>query len=673
MKPTLFLVPLILMVTFPVFADENILQLNDVFVSSPLSLKNAATVMPINIIEGKQLRLKSQNSIGEMLKDELGIHNASFGSGVGQPVIRGQSGSRVRVLQNGIGSLDVSSLSPDHANSTEPLLAEKVEVIRGAATLLYGSGAIGGIVNIIDKRIPEKLSEQNFTTALEQRFKSVNDETSTVLSHDGQWKKLAWHLDGFYRQRDNVEIAGMAINSRAENASSSTEGFIANSDGKSWSSTIGASWIDDWGFIGFSANYLNNEYGIPPAGEEVRINLKQARYDMKAEIKQPFAFAKSLKLRLGVNDYQHNEIEEDGTVGTQFLNDAVEGRVELLHQPFAFIDQGVIGVQVQSKQFSALGAEAFVPPSDIQSYGVFAVENVFYNDWTYEFGLRVEHQSIDAQGFQTKSHTPISASVSALWALNESQNFGLSFGFAQRAPDVQELFSNGVHFATRSYEQGNTNLSEESAFNLELNFDADYDWAKVSLNLFHSWNLDYIHQHNNGSVFSLNNERFQVQCAANDECLAVLESRQTDARFYGFEAQIVIPAWESDFANLDVSLFSDYVRGKFDNGNDVPRQPPLRYGLQLDYSDNNQLAANLRFTRVEDQNRVGLNEATTQGYFLLSTAINYEMDLSENSTLLMFLKGNNLLNENSRNASSFLRNFAPEAGRGVELSFRIQF
>ncbi|MDQ7091106.1 MAG: TonB-dependent receptor [Methylococcales bacterium] len=665
-----FFIFLILLPSFIFASEKDPLQLEDVVVSSPLMQKKAATVLPINILEGDALRLKTGNSIGDTLKHELGIHNASFGAGVGQPVIRGQTGSRVRVLQNGLGSLDVSNLSPDHANSTEPLLADRIEVLRGPATLLYGSGAIGGIVNVLDNRIPDRL-KKSLETALEQRFNSVSNETSSVLKHDGSSGKFAWHLDGFYRQRDNITIAGNAVDESVAGAFNS-HGFMANSDAESWSGTVGGSWVDDWGFIGFSVNYLDNQYGIPPSAEEVRIALTQTRYDMKAEIKQPFAFVDSLKLRLGVNDYQHNEIEESGEVGTTFENDGVEGRVELLHQPFLFIDQGVLGFQMQSKQFSAVGEEAFVPPSDILSYGIFAVENIFYKNWTYEFGFRVEQQSIQAEGWDKKTHTPVSASASALWDVDDENTVGLSFSYAQRAPDVQELFAQGVHFATHSYEKGNANLSVETAYNLELNFKTDYDWVSAELNLFHSWNKDYINQYNKGEFFNLETEIVQSNCSVTDVCLSILETRQSHARFYGFESKIQFPVWDSEQLAMDLTLFGDYVRATFDEGGDVPRQPPLRYGVQIDYNNQQNLSANLRFTRIENQNHAGDHESNTRGYFLLSSAAHYQMDF-KHSKLILFAKGNNLLNKNSRNASSFLRNFAPEAGRGVELGLRISF
>ena len=658
---------------FSLMANEQIIEMKDLLVFSPLKNKKTTTLLPVKILEGYELEMKMANSIGETLKQELGVHNASFGAGVGQPVIRGQTGSRVKVLQNSLGSLDVSNLSPDHANSTEPLLARSIEIIKGAASLLYSSGTLGGIVNVLDNRIPEKLPEDSFNSIFEQRFNSVSDETSSVLSHDGHIDNFAWHLDGFYRQRNDVSIAGSAINEAVETTVSNTEGFIANSEAKSWSGTLGASWIDDWGFVGFSVNYLDNHYGIPPVDEQVRIDLKQTRYDMKAEINQPFSGVKSLKFRLGVNDYQHNEIEADGLIGTKFLNDGVTGRVELAHQALGFVDQGVIGFQIDSIQFSAIGTEAFIPPSEIDTYALFALESLFLGDWQYEIGLRAEHQRIAAEGFQNKTHTALSASMSALWTMDKAHNLGLSFSYAQRAPDVQELFANGVHFATRSYSQGQRDLKLESSYHLELNFTGNYQWGSTEINLFHSWTQNYIHQQQTGQLYNLDDEFFTSFCATNASCLPVLSTRQNNAHFYGFEAKILLPVWESDFANIDVSLFGDYVRGKFSDNRNVPRLPPLRYGLQLDYNDKNNLSAHLRFTHVEAQNHAGDNESPTSGHLLLSTAVNYQHELTKKSELILFVKGNNLLNENSRNANSYLRNFAPEAGRGVELGFRISF
>lgn len=650
---------------------KDIQQLDSIVISAPLHNKLVETAHPVNILQGEELKTKLSNSIGDTLKQELGVHSASFGAGVGQPVIRGQSGSRVKVLQNSLSSLDVSSLSPDHANSTEALLAKRIEVLRGPATLLYGSGAIGGIVNVIDNRIPSYIPENIQQTAIEQRFNTVSDEWSHVLAHDGGLEHIAWHVDGFFRERNNVSIDGSAVDQSLEMTDFNSRDYISNSDARSWSGTAGFSWVGEDGYIGFSANYLDNNYGIPPSDEAVRIDLQQARYDMKAEWRGPIDFFEALRLRVGVNDYEHAELESNGAAGTVFNNDAVEARMELVHHEFAFIDHGVFGFQVQTREFSAMGEEAFVPEADIHSYGFFTVEDIHFEDWIFEFGLRVEQQVIDAKGSSEKTHTPVSASISALYNLTEQASASLSFTHSQRAPDVQELYAQGVHFATRSYEQGDSQLKEETSYNLEFSLQAEYDWLRASLNLFHNWNENYITQINSGSFFDLANEVFQSNTCV--ECLPVMQTRQLDARFYGFESELTLPVMANSFGELDVTLFGDYVRGRLVNANDVPRMPPLRYGMQVSYKGFNAWNGNIRLTRGEKQHNAGQNETDTENYLRLDAMLSYKVNLAKTNELLIFAKGNNLLDEEIRNSTSFLRNFSPEPGRGAELGFRLSF
>jgi iron complex outermembrane receptor protein len=273
-------------------AEENILELDEVVVTGPLQEKVSESAVPVTVLSDEELRLKVGHSIGETLKNEQGITSQSFGPGVGTPVIRGQSGPRVRVLNNGIGSNDVSAISPDHATSVEPLLAERIEVLRGPATLLYGSGAIGGVVNVIDNRIPGKLPDKMLGGALEQRFDSVADETSTVMKIEGGKGNLAYHLDGFYRDRSNLDIGGSAIDVDAAQATDptldviqNTKGYIDNTSAHAISGSAGVSLVGDPGFAGVSINRLENNYGIAPdgsGGESVRIDLKQSKYDFKA-------------------------------------------------------------------------------------------------------------------------------------------------------------------------------------------------------------------------------------------------------------------------------------------------------------------------------------------------------------------------------------------------------
>lgn len=649
-------------------AEEPSTTLETVVVSAPLSQKVSETARPVTVLSDEDLRMKAGHSIGETLKQELGITSQSFGPGVGSPVIRGQAGPRVRVMQNGIGNNDVSSLSPDHANSVEPILAERVEVLRGPSTLLYGSGAIGGVVNVIDNRIPGLVPEKLINFAGEQRYDSVSDETTSVMKLDGGKGNIALHLDGFYRERGNVHIGGEAIDERAARATDpslagvdpiqNSRGVINNTQAHSVGGTAGVSFVGEAGFVGASINRLENNYGIPPdgaGGDPVRIDLKQTKYDFKGELNQPFAFAEALRLKFGYTDYQHVELE-GGVPGTTWTNQSYESRLELAHKPLGPL-RGVWGFQSINSDFAAFGEEAVVPQSKIDTYGLFAVESFDLGSVTYELGARVEHQSISPQGGKTRGDLPVSGSASALWKIDDRNQLSLAVTQSQRAPQVQELYSNGVHAATRSFEVGDPNLKKEISYNLDLGYRFREEWVKAEFNLFHNWISDYIYQQRTGAL---------------EEGLPVLQSRQADAIFKGFESKLVFPLMENHYGLVDLTLFGDYTRGEFVRGGDVPRMPPLRYGFQLDYAQAD-WSANLRLTRGEAQTNPDQNESTTAAYLLLGVGAQYQVKAFQQASLTLFAKGNNLLNENIRNSTSYLRNFAPEPGRGAEVGIRISY
>lgn len=668
--------------------SEHVQELDNLIITTPLGESTANTALPVSILSGDELRMKAASSVGETLKNEPGITSQSFGPGVGQPVIRGQSGSRVHVLQNGLGSLDVSSLSPDHANSTEALWAERIEVLRGPATLLYGSGAIGGVVNVMDNRIPDHVPEKVVEGAIEQRYNTVNEGKSTAFKLDGGKGMLAWHLDGFYRDSINLQIPGSAVDETAaaeehddhEEHQESSQGRLLNSNTRARSGTAGFSLVGDKGFIGVSINHLDNNYGVPPGAHEheheeeagsesVRIDLQQTRYDMKAELYEPFEFADSMRMRLGYNDYQHAEVE-NGVAGTVYNNEGFESRVELIQKPWAFFDHGVIGVQTKNSEFSALGDEAVVPKSDINSFGFFTVQDIHTEYLTYEMGMRVEQQWIEPEDRAESSHTPVSFSASALWSITEQDSIKLMFSRSQRAPDIQELFSNGPHLATASYELGDTGLIEETSHNLELGLHIDRDWVQADFNLYHNWVQEYITQINNGMFFDHDAETIVANCAG--DCLPVFLSQQKDAEFQGFEAQVTVPVLRNDYGQLNSQLFADYVRGRFTDGSDIPRMPPLRYGMELAWTHTDWMA-NIRITRAERQDNPGINETETDGYWLLNLGANYRLHAGEHVDMLWFVKANNLLDDEIRNSVSYLRNVAPEAGRGAEMGLRIEF
>jgi iron complex outermembrane receptor protein len=648
-------------------AEQNIIELDEVVVTGALQEKVSESAVPVTVLSDEELRLKVGHSIGETLKNELGITSQSFGPGVGTPVIRGQSGPRVRVLNNGIGSNDASSISPDHATSVEPLLAERIEVLRGPASLLYGSGAIGGVVNVIDNRIPGKLPERMLGGAVEQRFDSVADETSTVMKFEGGKSNLAYHLDGFYRGRNNLDIGGQAIDVNAAQATDPTlnviqnpQGTINNTSAHAISGSAGVSLVGDPGFAGISINRLENNYGIAPdgTGETTRIDLKQSKYDFKSELKNPFHFAEALRMKLGYTDYQHTEIA-DGIPGSFFTNKTYESRLELTHNPLG-IFRGMVGFQAIAGDFAAIDkstGDVIVPRTQTNSYGVFAVESFNIGALVNQLGVRVEDTTLSPQGLSSLSYVPVSASASSLWKLNDSNSLNLAITRSQRAPQVQELLANGYHDATRSFEIGNVNLREETSYNLDLGYKFKSDWVRAQFDLFHNWAGNYIYQQRNGAFI---------------DGAVVVEARQADATFMGYESKLIFPLLQNRLGLFDLTLFSDFTRGQFDNGSDVPRMPPLRFGFQIDHTKG-EWNTNLRLTRGEAQTHAGDNDTATAGYMLLSLGTQYQILDLHGADVMVFAKANNLLNENIRNSTSYLRNFAPEPGRGAEIGFRVSY
>ncbi len=631
------------------------------------------------------MRTKIGQTIGDTLKNEPGITSQSFGPGVGTPVIRGQSGPRVRVMQNSLGNNDVSTLSPDHANGVNPIIAERIEVLRGPSTLLYGNGAIGGVVNVIDNRIPEQVPDKLLGGAVEQRYDSASTMTSSALKLDGGKDIFAFHLDGFYNDQGNTHIGGQQIDESAARATDPTlegtpvlenpDGVINNSNARSRGGSAGASIIGNVGLVGAAINSLENNYGIPPNGTgspPVRIQMNQTKYDFKGQLNKPFALAEAVRMKFGYTDYKHVELD-DGVPATTFLNKSYESRLELEHQPIGIV-KGVLGFQSVNSQFSALGEEALVPPTDIDSYGLFAVESFAIGDVTYELGVRGEWQGLTPKEiYDSKSYVPLSGSISALWDITKQHQLSLAVTQSQRAPQVQELFSNGVHEATMSYELGDPELQKEVSYNLDLGYRFNADWMTAEINLFHNWVNDYIYQQQDNIVFNEDLDDFEAICSGPPgACLPVLQSAQANAIFRGFEAKTVFPLMENSYGAIDLTLFGDYTRGTFNQGGDVPRMPPLRYGFELSYGKND-WSTDIRLTRGEPQNNAGENQSNTPGYLLLNLGAQYNLATFHDSEVLLFARGKNMTNENIRNSTSYLRNFAPEPGRSAEIGIRVNY
>lgn len=653
--PKHYLAVVLAAVCSPAFADELAIDnLEEVVVTaSPFAKSIEAVNKPVNLLSGDDLQNASASTLGETLNGQLGVSSASFGPGVGLPIIRGQSDNRVKVMQDSVGSMDASAASPDHAVTLEPLLANKIEVLRGPAALRYGSGAIGGVVNVLDNRIPSELPE-TLNGGFELRNASASNETVGVGSLNAAAGDFAFHIDGVKRNSDDMEIPGYAEKSPQDLATAS-KGFIANTDAESKSGTLGASYISGEDFIGISVNTLDNNYGIPPDGDElVRIDMHQTRYDLKGELNNPFDGFQKISARLGHNDYEHTEME-NGEAGTKFTNDAYEGRIELIHNPLDFFTlewNGALGVQVAESTFAAIGEEAFIPKSDISNFGFFIVEETKRGDWTYEIGARVDSQKISPEAGGSISHDSLNLSATTTWHFTQDQQFSLGLAQSQRAPSIEELFANGPHPATGSFLMGDEKLNEETSTNLELGYHWHGDKIQFSSNLFYNQIKDFIYADNlNEIIDDLNGYQYT----------------QANATFKGFETEVKIqfhPLW-------NLRLFSDSVRATLDDGGDLPRITPARFGSSLDFNLN-QWSSNISATHAAKQNHAGNGESETDSYNRVDARVDYTFN-NAGADYTLFAKATNLTNADIRNASSYLRDIAPEAGRSVQLGVRVKF
>lgn len=620
---------------------------------------------PVSVLRGEDLRRKREASLGDTLSRELGVASSSFGPAAGRPIIRGLDGPRIRVLQNGIGTLDLSSVSPDHAVTAESLNASQIEILRGPATLLYGSGASGGVVNVVNRRIPDQLfvsPKGNF----EARGNTATAERSGAFNASGSIGRTSWTVDAFKRKTDDYHIPGRAN----ENDPSSPKGVVRNSAIDSDGASVGGSFIGERGFAGISVSHLENKYGVP-SPEGSKIDLKQTRYDMAGELNDPIRGFERLKVRLGYNDYKHNEMESTGEIATRFKNRGLESRVELLHAPVKKW-QGVFGFQFQNRDFSALGEEAVVPVTKSNSAGLFIVEERNWNRWRVELGGRIERASQDPQGGMNPSRAFNLYNVSAgtVWKFTEGYGLGLSATRGQRAPATEELYTHGAHRGTGTFQKGNSNLSSETTNNIDISLNKHAGAVRWKINVFHSWIDNYIFmqgQDANGDGIADRSDDHGILDLNGD--FLVQDFAQTGARFYGAEAETVI-ALKPD--TMELRLFADYVRGRLDKGGNVPRITPPRVGLELDHRMG-PWTTNISAIHVMRQSRVAEFETATPGYTLVNIDASYRIWKTKSGALNLFLQGKNLLNEEMRVHTSFLKDFSPLAGRALVAGLRGNF
>ncbi len=609
----------------------------------------------VTVLQGDDLRRKREASLGDTLSHELGVTSSGFGPAAGRPIIRGLDGPRVRVLEGGIGTLDLSTLSPDHMVTVESLNATQIEILRGPATLLYGSGASGGVVNVVTDRIPEQIFKSP-KGHVEMRGNSATDERSGAFKVMGSAGQTSWNVDGFKRKTGDYDTP---------------VGTISNSALVSEGASVGGSFIGERGFVGASVSQLESQYGIP-AADGTYIDLTQTRYDMAGQLDDPLSGFTRLKVRMGYNDYKHDEVEGSGEVGTRFKNQGFEGRAELLHAPIANW-QGALGIQVQSRNFSALGEEALVPATKSGSTGVFLVEERNWDNWRAEVGGRVEvatQTPLDAVD-PARAFNLYSTSAGTMWKFMEGYGLGLTAMHAQRAPTTEELYTRtGAHHATETYQTGNNALVKETSNNIDLSLSKSTGGVKWKVNVFHNRIANYIFERSadtdgNGVADRVDDAGV---LAADGEFL-VQNVAQIGARFYGAEAEAVFTLLPD---SLDLRLFTDTVQGKLDGGGNVPRITPQRFGVEFKHQAG-AWANNLSVIRAMRQTRVSELEDETAAYTVVNVESSYRIKQSKSIAYTVFVQGKNLLDSEIRMHTSYLKEVAPLPGRALVLGLRGEF
>jgi iron complex outermembrane receptor protein len=615
-------------------------------------------------------------------------------------VLRGFQGERIRVLIDGIGSIDVSNTSADHGVTIDPLTSERIEVLHGPAVLLFGGQAIGGAVNVIDRRIPRAVPENGAHVDVIGVYGSAADERSIgggvdlALGSGG----LVLHVDGSFRKSDDLEIGGFVLSpelrseqlaiaeeeleeGHSEEAAEALElanlrGLIPNSATEQKSLGGGLALIRDGFNLGASVSWFKSDYGVPMRpgaghhheGEEeeeegedhgeapVTIGLEQIRADLRGEFELGGGFLERIRLRFGAADYEHTEFEGE-EVGTVFESDGFEGRLEFVQRDRNGW-RGASGIQYFSRDFDATGAEAFVADNQTRQLGLFTLQEFQLGKVELEAAARYEHIDVssDELGVERKFNA-LSAALGAAYEVAPRTRLGVNLSRTERAPAAEELFSNGPHIATQAFEIGDPTLSKEKSWGAEAYLRLQGDRFSFSATAFANWFDDFV---------------FQTATGEEEDELPVFQYLQRGARYYGFEAEASATLFEARGFRFVADGVADYVRATIRNGGGaVPRIPPLRLlgGLEAQSAH---LDGRVEIEWVDDQERVAPLETRTDGHRLVNASIAWRPWGREREAALV-LSANNIFDVDARRHASFTKDFVPLAGRDIRLSARLSF
>ncbi|MET4131867.1 iron complex outermembrane receptor protein [Porphyrobacter sp. MBR-155] len=622
--------------------------------------------------------------IGDLLSKVPGVSATSFAPGASRPVLRGQQGERVRVLVDGIGTSDVSNTSADHATTIDPITVERIEVLRGAAVLLYGSQAIGGAVNVIDKRIPTRMPDEAFhLDALGGIDSATNMRTGAASLDVGVSSNLVLHVDGSWRKSGDIEIGGFQVSNAlradllADAAAQEDDGAldeaaalrdaagqrdrVANTAMESWTLNGGLGLILGDSTFGASIGYYDTDYGVPtrPGGAEgdafVTIGLEQFRADFKGDIYLGEGAVERLKLRVGYSDYTHTEFE-GADIGTTFDSTSIEARAELVQNAQSLL-RGSTGVQFMHRDFFAQGEEAYVPPNLTDQLAVFTLQEFGTGPFQIEAAARGEFTNVEAQTLGIKQNfDTFSGALGVVYEGVEGVRIGLNGSRAERAPSAEELFADGPHIATQAFEIGNPDLKTESAWGLEAYARGNIGAGTFSLTAFRQWFNDYI---------------FLNETGEEEDDLPVFEYLQQNADFYGIEADLSYPVIDTGSFRLLTDLRASYVRAELADDTAIPRIPPLSLLGALE-AQTTAFDVRGEVQWFDRQNRVTTFETPTDSFTLVNALIAWR-PLADNKNVTVQVAADNIFDVTGRRHASFTKEFVPLVGRNFRASVRLSF
>ncbi|HEY5722039.1 MAG TPA: TonB-dependent receptor [Allosphingosinicella sp.] len=634
-----------------------------------------------SVVSGLELARDVRPTIGETLARQPGVSATSFGPNASRPVLRGFQGERIRILTDGIGSLDASNTSVDHAVAINPLTADRIEVLRGPSALLFGSAAIGGVVNVIDARIPRRVPDEGVHVEGIATYGSAADERSANAALDIPiGSQFVLHADANYSKTRDLEIGGFILSPelRAEALASADpdiqalaglRGRLPNSGGRTSDIAAGVAWINGNNNAGISISRLDSLYAIPirypldPAAEAeaVRIDLKQTRADGRAEVDAGDGFVDQVRIRGGYSDYEHSELDDTGAVGTTFFNKGHEVRIEAVQSEKGGWGGG-FGAQYFGRSLETVGDEKSLPPNRTSQLGLFTVQTYETGKLRAEAGARYEHQKVSADADATlgnsdltRSFDSFSGSAGASFG-SRAFRVGVNFSHTERSPSAEELYVNGPHPGTQSFEIGNPDFSKEKSNGIELTARASGDGWSFGASAFHIWFDDYIYEAATGAI---------------QDDLPVFEYRQGDARYTGFEVEGSVRVGKIGGMTINLDALADHVRATVKNVGPAPRIPPLRLlgGIEI---QSDAVNGRIEVEHVTAQDRLAAFETRTGGHTLVNASVSIQ-PIRDHEEVSVTLSANNIFDVDARRHASFLKDFAPLAGRDLRVTARMAF